>query len=372
MANRSQDSSGLVEALGHVRDPDLRETLSDLGLIAVTSSRHGKSAVQISFIPGDDWVEENIREQVYRALEGFEGVSVSYLPLDDTGQRELGARVLDEAEQEAAVSRTPRFSAAQSRTRVIAIASGKGGVGKSSVTAHLAMELARRGRRVAVCDADVYGFSIPSIIGVTRNPRVLGQFILPPRRFEVAVMSLGYFVDEDTPVIWRGPMLHKTIEQFLVDVHWGELDYLLVDTPPGTGDVTLSLAEFLPRAEVLVVTTPQISAHRVAQRSAFAARKLRLPVRGVIENMAGFVTPEGAHIALFGEGGGDVLAKSLDVGVLARIPISMAVREAGDAGQPLEDEVAGAAFAQLATALEEMGPTRRYHQELKVRSHSEE
>ncbi len=372
MGNRTQDSPEVLGAMSQVRDPDLSETLVELDLVSVTSSRRGKTAVQVSFLPGDDWVEESIREQVRTALEGIEGVSVSYLPLDDTAQRELGSRILDDAEQEAAVSRTPRFSAAQSRTRVIAIASGKGGVGKSSVTAQLALELASRGRKVAVCDADVYGFSIPSILGVTRSPRVLGQFILPPRRFGVAVMSLGYFVDEDTPVIWRGPMLHKTIEQFLVDVHWGELDYLIVDTPPGTGDVTLSLAEFLPRSEVVVVTTPQLSAHRVAQRSAFAARKLRLPVRGVVENMAGFVTPEGTHIPLFGEGGGDVLAKSLGVDVLARIPISMALREAGDAGEPLQEEVAKSAFSRLATALEEMGPTRRYHQELKVRSHNEE
>ena len=195
---------------------------------------------------------------------------------------------------------TPRFLQAGSRTRLIGISSGKGGVGKSSVTVNLAVALAQAGHRVGILDADVYGFSVPKMLGADHDPVVLGDLVIPTTAHGVRVLSMGFFVPDDQPVIWRGPMLHKAIEQFLGDAYWGEPDFLLVDMPPGTGDVTLSLAQVMPRSEILVVTTPQPAAQRVAQRSAYAARKLRLSVRGVIENMSWFTGDDGTRYELFG------------------------------------------------------------------------
>ena len=198
---------------------------------------------------------------------------------------------------------TPAFLAAGSKTRVIGVSSGKGGVGKSSVTVNVAVALAQAGHQVGVLDADVYGFSVPKMLGAQQDPIVLGDLVLPTAVHGVRCLSMGFFVPDDQPVIWRGPLLHKAIEQFLVDAYWGTPDFLLVDMPPGTGDVTLSLSTVMPRAEVVVVTTPQPAAQRVAQRSAFAARKLKLSVRGVIENMSWFTGDDGTRYELFGAGG---------------------------------------------------------------------
>ena len=268
------------------------------------------------------------------------------------------------------VPRSNPFADKESRTRVIAIASGKGGVGKSSVTVNLAIALAQRGASVAVLDADVYGFSVPSMLGVDRPPSLLGDLLVPPVAHGVRCISMGFFVDEDQAVIWRGPMLHKALEQFLVDVHWGKPDYLLIDLPPGTGDVSMSVAQFLPRAEVLVVTTPQPAAERVAQRAAVLARQLRLPLRGVIENQSWFTGDDGRRYELFGSGGGEVLAKALGVALLAKIPFIPALREGGDRGEPIvasdPTSEAGEAFRQLAERVVQMGPGRVYRSELSV------
>ena len=221
---------------------------------------------------------------------------------------------------------------------VICVGSGKGGVGKSTVTANLAAALAADGKQVGVLDADVWGYSQPRMLGLgAERPRVNGERKLVPLSAHdgIRVMSIGFFIEQDAAVVWRGPMLHKALQQFLEDVEWGELDYLLIDLPPGTGDVSMTLAQLLPQAKFVIVTTPQAVAQKVARRSAEMASKLKLEIAGVIENMSAFVTPEGERYELFGEGGGELLADELDVPLLANVPLTMALREQSDAGTPV-------------------------------------
>ncbi len=262
------------------------------------------------------------------------------------------------------------FAARDSRTRVLAVASGKGGVGKSTVTVNLAVALARGGHTVGLLDADIYGFSVPRMLGVDHPPLTIGKLIVPPVTHGVRVVSMGFFTDEEQAVAWRGPMLHRALEQFLVDVHWGSPDFLVVDMPPGTGDVPLSVAQHLPRAELVVVTTPQAAAGRVAQRAGSLARQLRLPVRGVVENMSYFEAPDGTRHEIFGAGGGAALAEVLAVPLLAQIPLVPAVREGADDGRPAAvvdpKGVVARAFDELAARLVEMGPARVYRSELSV------
>jgi ATP-binding protein involved in chromosome partitioning len=267
--------------------------------------------------------------------------------------------------------RPNRFMAPGSRTRVVGISSGKGGVGKSSVTVNLAVALAARGYDVGLLDADVYGFSVPKMLGVTQGPVALDDLLVPPVVHGVRVLSMGFFVPDEQPVIWRGPMLHKALEQFLVDSYWGEPDFLLIDMPPGTGDVTLSLGQYLPRTEIVVVTTPQAAAQRVAQRSAYAAKKLKLAVRGVVENLSWFTGDDGTRYELFGAGGGQALADDLEVPLLGQVPLVPALRVGGDIGVPVRVSdptgEAAQAFDALATRIEELGPARIYRRELNVR-----
>jgi ATP-binding protein involved in chromosome partitioning len=267
--------------------------------------------------------------------------------------------------------RPNRFMLPRSKTRILGISSGKGGVGKSSVTVNLAVALARMGLDVGILDADVYGFSVPKMLGVDTDPMIIGDLVVPPTANGVRCLSMGYFVPDDTPVIWRGPMLHKALEQFLVDAYWGEPDFLLIDMPPGTGDVTLSLGQYLTKTEVYVVTTPQPAAERVAQRSAYAARKLKLAVRGVIENMSWFTGDDGKRYELFGAGGGQQLAGELGVPLLAQIPLVSALRQGGDEGTPIVVSDPGgeatSVFEGLAKAILDLGPARVYRQELTLR-----
>jgi len=262
------------------------------------------------------------------------------------------------------------FSDASSPTRVIAVSSGKGGVGKSSVTVNLAIALALAGNRVGLLDADVYGFSVPAMLGLSGEPVTGEGGVSPLTAFGLSVMSMGFFVPDDQPVIWRGPMLHKALEQFLVDVDWGAPDFLVVDMPPGTGDVALSMSQYLPASEVYVVTTPQPAAKRVAQRSAYMARKLNLPLRGVIENKSWFSAPDGTRYEIFGQGGGAQLAEELGVPLLGQIPLVAAIREGGDAGRPVVAEApsseAAAAFRQVADRIVGLGRTRVFRSELRV------
>ncbi|HEY2182285.1 MAG TPA: P-loop NTPase, partial [Solirubrobacteraceae bacterium] len=245
---------------------------------------------------------------------------------------------------------------------VICVGSGKGGVGKSTLTANLAAALAAEGKRVGVLDADVWGYSIPRMygLGATRPPVSAERKIIPLDAHDVKVMSIGFFVEEDAAVVWRGPMLHKALTQFLQDVDWGVLDYLLIDLPPGTGDVSMTLAQLLPQAKFLIVTTPQATAQKVARRAAQMADKVDLEIAGVIENMSGFTTPDGARYAIFGEGGGEELADELDVPLLGTVPLTMPLRAQADAGLPLvvedPDEPASQAIRQIARGLIALSP----------------
>jgi ATP-binding protein involved in chromosome partitioning len=258
-------------------------------------------------------------------------------------------------------------------TRVLGISSGKGGVGKSSVTVNLAIALSRLGHDVAILDADVYGFSIPQMLGVTDEPdiRESDGKIIPPSSHGVRCISIGFFVEEDKPVMWRGPMLQKALEQFLNDVEWSAPAYLLIDMPPGTGDVAMSMATLLPAAETFVVTTPQSAAQRVAQRSGALAKEVNTPIAGVIENMSWFTAENGSRQALFGTGGGETLAAQLEVSLLAQIPFDPSLREGGDSGVPIvvshPESEAASAFVQLARRVHERPPSRIYREELRVR-----
>ncbi|NBU17473.1 MAG: ATP-binding protein, partial [Actinobacteria bacterium] len=262
------------------------------------------------------------------------------------------------------------FAAKDSKTKPLLISSGKGGVGKSSVTTNLAVALAARGHKVGIVDADIYGFSIPRMLGADRDPVVIDNMLLPPEAHGVRCISIGYFVPDGEAVIWRGPMLHKALEQFLTDVFWDEPDYLLIDMPPGTGDIALSLSQYLPKAEVIVVTTPQPAAQKVARLSAAMAKKVNLPVRGVIENMSWFTGDDGKRYELFGSGGGRELADELGVPLLAQIPLVTQLREGGDEGRPIAavapTSEAGAAFHALAEQVEGMRPKRIFSKGLKV------
>jgi ATP-binding protein involved in chromosome partitioning len=287
------------------------------------------------------------------AVEGVRRVNVAFDVLNDQEkgalQRKLGR---PGGLPEGALARV---------SNVVCIGSGKGGVGKSTITANLAAALAEDGKKVGVLDADVWGYSIPRMFGVGGRPAVSAERkILPLESHGVKIMSIGFFVEEDSAVVWRGPMLHKALTQFLEDVDWGELDFLLVDLPPGTGDVSMTLAQLLPQARFMIVTTPQPTAQKVARRSAEMAHKVDLEVGGVIENMAAFVTPSGERFQLFGEGGGQELADELDVPLLAKVPLTMPLREQSDAGTPLvftdPDDPAAQAVRQAARGLIAMFP----------------
>ncbi|HUC35514.1 MAG TPA: P-loop NTPase [Acidimicrobiales bacterium] len=352
----------MAVALESVTEPDLLRGLGELGMLREVELRRRTLWVVLS-LPVAGWpVRDELARRVARAageVPGFSDVRVEMAVMSDAERDALAGKL------------SSRYAAPGSRTRVVGISSGKGGVGKSSVTVNLAVALAARGHEVGLLDADVYGFSVPKMLGVTREPVAIGELLVPPVVHGVRCLSMGFFVPDEQPVVWRGPMLHKALEQFLNDAYWGEPDYLLIDMPPGTGDVALSLAQYLPRAEILVVTTPQPAAQRVAQRSAFAARSLKLPVRGVIENLSWFTADDGRRYELFGAGGGDGLAESLGVPLLARIPLVPAVREGGDTGSPaaLADPSgeAALAFDSLAEAVSGLGPARIYRRELEVR-----
>ncbi len=357
---------------------------------AVRARRRGvevEVALPVAHYPQVDELVDRIRQTV-EAQPGVGQVTVEPVVMDeqsrarlrsllrgdpvDSGTRPPGAHAHDHGEPIGHEEGRPnRFMRPRSKTRVLGIASGKGGVGKSSVTVNLAVVLARMGFDVGILDADVYGFSVPGMLGVRSDPLIIGDLVVPPIANGVRCLSMGYFVPDETPVIWRGPMLHKALEQFLVDAYWGEPDFLLIDMPPGTGDVTLSLGQYLTKTEVYVVTTPQPAAERVAQRSAYAARKLKLTVRGVIENMSWFTADDGTRYELFGSGGGRQLADELGVPLLAQVPLVPHLRQGGDDGVPVtvaepEGEVAGV-FDRLATSIIELGPARVYRKELTVR-----
>ncbi|MHB8220067.1 MAG: Mrp/NBP35 family ATP-binding protein [Acidimicrobiales bacterium] len=381
----ARDRTDVAQAVGAVVDPELGITVGSAGMVrAVRVRRHRAEvvlALPVAAWPGADDLTRMVAEAA-QGVPGVDEVSVETVVMDDTERAALRASLRADMEggepgepgdgaHDHGSPPTPAFLRPGSATRVIGISSGKGGVGKSSVTVNLAVALARAGHQVGVLDADVYGFSVPKMLGADHDPVILGDLVVPTAVHGVRVLSMGFFVPDDQPVIWRGPMLHKAIEQFLADAYWGQPDYLLVDMPPGTGDVTLSLAKVMPRAEVIVVTTPQPAAQRVAQRSAFAARKLKLSVRGVVENMSWFTGDDGTRYELFGKGGGEALAHDLGIPLLGRIPMVQSVREGGDAGVPAAvaapDGEAASVFAALAERVAGMGPARVYRRELTLR-----
>ncbi|HUR22857.1 MAG TPA: Mrp/NBP35 family ATP-binding protein [Acidimicrobiales bacterium] len=375
----------VVEALRPVQDPELHVSIVDLGMVKRVDIDGGRVGVLVALTVAGCPLRAEITARVTDAvspLDGVDSVDVDMVVMTDDERalvRERMGQVQGAGHAATGPAgrrlgheegRTNQFMKPGCRTRVLGISSGKGGVGKSSVTVNTAIALARRGHEVAVLDADVYGFSVPKMLGITQDPVVLDDLIVPPVSHGVKVISIGFFVEEDQPVMWRGPMLHKALEQFLVDVLWGELDYLLIDMPPGTGDVALSMAQYLPRAEVFVVTTPQPAARRVAQRTAFMARKVNLPLRGVIENMSWFTGDDGTRYELFGAGGGAHLAEVLGVPLLGQVPLVPALREGGDVGLPVTvsepEGEAAAAFEHIADRLVAMGPGRISRPELKI------
>ena len=342
-------------ALSRVIDPELRRPITDLGMVESVEIADGVVTVgvllTVAGCPLKDTITADTRREV-GALEGVSGVEVRLGVMTDEQRAELRARLRGGA----AEPEIP-FTRPGSLTRVYAVTSGKGGVGKSSVTANLAAAMAAQGLSVGVVDADIYGFSIPRMLGVERVPTQLDGMIVPPVAHGVKVISIGMFVEDKQPVIWRGPMLHRAVQQFLSDVFWGDLDVLLLDLPPGTGDVTISVAQLLPGAEILVVTTPQTAAAEVAERTGLIAVQTKQKVVGVVENMSYLVQPDGSHLEIFGSGGGRTVSRSLstalgyEVPLLARLPLDIALREGSDRGVPATVAADGAPIADAPAAL---------------------
>jgi ATP-binding protein involved in chromosome partitioning len=391
------DRSQLETALNAIVEPELGLALGELGLLRSVGQKRRRARIELA-LPVAAWPgADELADEVHRvalSVPGVEEIEFDVAVMSDderaTLRRRLRADMLggsagagqaEEADEPQpahaghghapGAEPLPAFLSPESKTRVIGVSSGKGGVGKSTVTVNLAVALAQDGYDVGLLDADVYGFSVPKMLGTQHDPVVLGDIVLPTSAHGVRCLSMGYFVPDDQPVIWRGPMLHKAIQQFLTDAYWGLPDFVLVDMPPGTGDVALTLAEVMPRAEIIVVTTPQPAAQRVAQRSAFAARRLKLSVRGVVENMSWFTGDDGTRYEIFGSGGGESLAADLGVPLLGRVPLVSAVRLGGDEGNPVaaadpRSETAQA-FQEIAGKLAALGPARVYRRELSLR-----
>jgi ATP-binding protein involved in chromosome partitioning len=338
----------IVGALAKVIDPELRRPVTELDMVREVSIEGDDVAVTIALtVPGCP-LRESFQDQVAEhvgSLPGVRSVSLSFDVMTPDERQALTAKLRGGLHE-----RTKGLSIDRS-TRVLAIASGKGGVGKSTLAANLAAAFTGLGQQTGILDADVYGHSIPHMLGIHQKPVLVDKMIVPPVRHDLKLMSIGFFLDENAPVMWRGPMLHRALEQFLSDVHWGELDTLVVDMPPGTGDVAISLGQLLPRAEVIVVTTPQPAAQQVAVRAALMAQKTNMRLLGAVENMTGDV---------FGRGGGAGLAHELGIELLGEVPLDPRLREQGDLGVPLvvADPDAEASRAVRAVA-EAVTATRR-------------
>jgi ATP-binding protein involved in chromosome partitioning len=341
-----------------VIDPELRRDIVELEMVrSLDIHSNGVVDVMVSLTTAGCPIRTHFEQgvaQAVRGVEGVVGVNVAFDVLSDNEKAALGRKLGRPSLPEGALAQV---------SNVICIGSGKGGVGKSSVTANLAAALAGEGKHVGVLDADVWGYSQPRMLGLgAERPRVNAERKLVPLTAAegISVMSIGFFVEQDAAVVWRGPMLHKALQQFLEDVEWGALDYLLIDLPPGTGDVSMTLAQLLPQAKFLIVTTPQPVAQKVARRSAQMADKLKLEIAAVIENMSAFVTPSGERFQIFGEGGGQLLAEELEVPLLAKVPLTMGLREQADAGLPIvasdPDDPAAQALSQAARGLIALSP----------------
>ncbi len=352
---RQRDRDAIADAVGGVLDPELERPLAELTMVRrVDVDRRGDVEVGIALTTEACPMRERLARDVSAAARGVAGevdVRVEFSVMSERERRDTAARFMVEGHQVGATN----------AKAIYAVASGKGGVGKSTVAANLAVSLAAQGKSVGLLDADVWGYSVPQLFGVQHSPIALYETMLPVQAHGVRLMSLGFLVEDETPIVWRGPMLHKALTQFIHEVHWGDLDVLVLDLPPGTGDVTLSVLELLEEASLLVVTTPQAAARTVATRVGLMARDVGMPVAGVVENMSSAVCDAcGAHSALFGSGGGHQLATELDVPLLGQVPLDLALREGGDRGVPV---VVSAPGSPSGRALEEVAsrlrPVRR-------------
>jgi ATP-binding protein involved in chromosome partitioning len=344
----------VTQALSRVLDPDIRRPITELGMVKdVAITPEGSVRVEVWLtVPGCP-MKEKITRDVTDAVSSVPGVSNVQVGLDVMSDQQR--RGLQDQLRGGQPEREIPFAKPSSLTRLFAVASGKGGVGKSSVTVNLAAALAAGGRNVGVVDADIYGHSVPRMLGVTTRPIQVEQMIMPPTAHDVKVISIGMFTDGNTPVVWRGPMLHRALQQFLADVYWGDLDVLLMDLPPGTGDIAISVAQLLPTAELLLVTTPQIAAAEVAERAGAISMQTHQRIAGVVENMSYLSCPHcSERVDVFGTGGGEAVASALTritgtrVPLLGQVPIDVRLREGGDAGVPLVlSDPASAAAATL-------------------------
>ena len=372
----------VIDALRPVHDPELHRSIVDLDMVRDVSINGGAVSLTVTLTIAGCPLRNEIQKRVDDALvklPGVESVALNFGVMTDEQRAALreklhgspAATAGSSPAQGHAQGRAIPFAQPGSRTRPLLISSGKGGVGKSSVTTNLAVALAAAGYSVGVVDADIYGYSIPRMLGADREPTVIDQMLLPPEAYGVRCISIGYFVPEGQAVVWRGPMLHKALEQFLTDVFWDEPDFLLIDMPPGTGDIALSLSQYLPKGEVYVVTTPQQAAQKVARLSAAMATKVGLPVKGIIENMSWFTGDDGKRYELFGSGGGAELAEELGVPLLGQLPLVQALREGGDDGKPIaavapESEL-GRAFHEIARKIaEDNKPRKKFLRALRV------
>jgi ATP-binding protein involved in chromosome partitioning len=331
---------GVRQALARVKDPEIHRPITDLDMVKSVSIEGGAVRVEIYLTVAGCPMKDRLTRDITAAVEPLDGVRSVEVVLDvmnDTQRQALQAKLRGgQAEREVP------FAQPGSLTRVFAVASGKGGVGKSSVTVNLAAAMAVSGLKVGVVDADIYGHSVPRMLGVEGRPTPVGDLIMPPVAHDVKVISIGMFTPGNSPVVWRGPMLHRALQQFLADVYWGDLDVLLIDLPPGTGDIAISVAQLVPNSEILVVTTPQQAAAEVAERAGTIAVQTRQRVAGVIENMAWLPCPHcGERVDVFGSGGGQTVADALTraigtkVPLLGQVPVDVRLREGGDAGTPL-------------------------------------
>lgn len=357
--------SALGAALSAVEDPLLGRSLGSMDMVrSVKTRRFGSPTVTVALpVPNYPVLTELVGRLRSAASGLVSDLDVRTEHMTDSERAEMMERVRREA--------GPSPGETGSATRVLAVSSGKGGVGKSSVAANLALALRELGKRVGVIDADIWGFSIPKMLGISRPPVVIEQAIVPPIAYGIGAMSMDYFVPDDRAVIWRGPMLHKALEQFLKDVFWDAPDYLLIDMPPGTGDIAISINNFLPRAQVLLVTTPQPTAQRVARRAALMAAEVNQEVIGVVENMSWFTGDDQKRYELFGAGGGQALASELGVPLMVQVPFLPLMREGADRGLPVmvaaPNSQAAQAFTTLAAAVEKARPRIRSHPELVIR-----
>ena len=351
----------VTAALATVVDPEIHRPITEINMVGdIDISPAGVAKIEIRLTtagcPLKDQISSEVKEKI-SALPGISQVEVVLTEMSAEQKADLRKKL-----RGGVAPKVIPFTRKENLTRVYAISSGKGGVGKSSVTVNLAAAMAKNGKKVGIVDADIYGFSIPQMMGVTTPPQVLEGMLIPPVAHGVKVISIGMFMEENTPVIWRGPILHRALEQFFADVHWGDLDVLFIDLPPGTGDVPISIAQLIPKSEIIVVTTPQTAAVEVAERAGLMAKQTQQRVVGVVENMSYLELPDNTRMPIFGSGGGKEVAEQLSsileykVPLLAEIPLEQALREGGDAGAPIAiQEESSPAQRALQEVAEQLG-----------------